>query len=171
MRTTPIAAVASTLLLTALGAFASTGVAQPLAHTSSCKAGKEAQGCRLTLGGFGYLRANAFVSFLPAHAPKGSATTFSMASQSICAAAAGSELTIKTRQTPTVGGTLSFAGNAKLQSTGESTVGAKSAKVSLKVKISSAKQARLTGKVEALLANGSKCVKSFANPMVRILGG
>lgn len=169
MKTTRIATAASTMLLAGLGAFTASGLAQPLARSSSCKPGKEAQGCRLTLGGLAYLHGNAFVSFLPAHAPKGSATIFSMPTQSICAAAAGSELSVKTRQTPTVGGTLSFSGSAKLQLGGSATV--KSAKVNLKVKISSAKQARLTGKVEAVLANGSKCSKTFANPMVRVLGG
>lgn len=171
MKTTRIAAAASTLALAGLGAFAPSALAQPLAHSSSCKPGKEAHGCKLTLGGFAYLHANAFVAFLPAHAPKGSATTFSMPSQSICAKAVGSELTLKTKQTPTVGGTLSFSGSAKLQVSTVSTVSVKSAKISVKIKISTAKQARLTGKVEASLSDGSKCSKSFSNPMVRILGG
>lgn len=170
MKRTRIAAGVSTLLLAGLGVFATPGFTQPAAHASSCKAGKESQGCRLTLGGFGELHSNAFVSFLPAHAPKGSATTFSVPSEAACKSAPGASLTIKTRQTPTVGGTLSFSGRATVQS-GGSTIAVKSAKISVKIKISSAKKARLTGKVEAVLTDGSKCSKTFAANMIRILGG
>ncbi|MBA3808262.1 MAG: hypothetical protein H0X28_07690 [Solirubrobacterales bacterium] len=170
MKRTRIAAGASTLLLAGLGVFATPGFAQPAAHASSCKAAKESQGCRLTLGGFGELHSNVFVSFIPAHAPKGSATTFSVPSEAVCKTATGATLTIKTRQTPTVGGTLSFSGKATVLS-GGSTEAVKSGKISVKIKISSAKKARLTGRVEAVLTDGSKCSKSFAANMTRILGG
>jgi hypothetical protein len=79
---------------------------------------------------------------------------------------------VKTTKTARVGGSLSFAGKAKVQSytaTGTSTV--KSANITAKLKITNAKKASLSGKAEVTLTDGSKCTKQLPKNLTRILGG
>lgn len=166
-----IAAGITAALLAGLGLLASSGLAAPLAAASGCKIGKEAQGCRLTFGGYRTLDASVFVGFPAANASKGSRTTLTVSSSFVCHTAVVTQLSVKTKQTPKVGNTISFSGNAALSSltTGASEV--KSAKINAQLKLNNAKQAHLTGSVEMTLTTGAKCSKTLPGKLLRALGG
>jgi hypothetical protein len=171
MKKTGIFAGSTAALAVGLGTLALAAGAQPTAHASGCVRGKEASGCKFNGTGYGDLKAGVIVGFPASNGPKGAPTELSVPTRVLCPAAGEVTLSVKTTKTAHIGGSLSFAGKAKVQSyvTGPSTV--ESANITAKLKITNAKKASLSGKAEVTLTDGSKCTKQLPKNLTRILGG
>lgn len=165
--------IASVMALSVgLGTSAFVAGAHPVAHASGCVRAKEAAGCQLNGTGYGDLKTDVIVGFPGSNAPKGTPTELSVPTRVLCPAAGEVSLSVKSAKTARIGGSLSFAGKAKVQAyTVSGTSPVKSAKITAKLKITDAKKASLSGKVEVTLTDGSTCSKQLPKKLTRILGG
>ncbi len=161
----------SAAFLAALSTFSLAAGAQPIAVASGCKVGSESSGCKLNGTGYADFKGKVFVG-LAVGGPRSFPSTLTLAGEGVCAKATGLSLVLSTKQTGKVGGSISFAGKAKVQgaSTGAK-ASVKSAKITARLQIASAKRATLSGHVEAKLTDGSTCTKKLSVKMLRVLGG
>jgi hypothetical protein len=172
MRKTGIVISSAMVLSVGLGTSALVAGAHPAAHASGCVRAKEAAGCKLNGTAYGDLKTSVIVGFPVANGPKGTPTELSVPTRVLCPAAGEVALSVKTTKTARIGGSLSFAGKAKVQAYSVSgTSPVKSAKITAKLKITDAKKASLSGKVEVTLTDGSTCSKQLPKKLTRILGG
>ena len=165
--------IASVMALSVgLGMSALVAGAHPAAHASGCVRAKEAAGCKVDGTAYGDLKTSVIVGFPVASDPKGAPTELSVPTRVLCPAAGEVSLSVKTLKTARIGGSLSFAGKANVQAyTVNGTSLVKSAKITAKLKITNAKKASLSGKVEVTLTDGSTCSKRLPKKLTRILGG
>lgn len=172
MKRTRIVAGMTIALIASLGTPTLSASAQPAAHASSCKLGKEAQGCKLNGTAYYQPSSRVLVGFVSANAPKGTRTTLTVPSEFACPQVTGLQLSVKTKQTAKIGGSLSFSGAVTIENSSASgTSEVKSATITGKLKISSAKLAHLSGHVEVTLSSGAKCSKQLPSKLTRVLGG
>jgi hypothetical protein len=176
MKKSGMFASALVALAVALGALAFGAEAQAVAHSSGCARGKEASGCNINGTGYGELKSRVTVGFPFSTSPKGTLTELSVPVTFACPKVTEEAyLAVKSKDKPRIGSTMRFSGKTEVKLyTGESAASAKavkSGKISGKLKITSAKTASLTGKVEVTLTDGSKCSKQLPKKLTRILGG
>jgi hypothetical protein len=172
MKKTGMVIASMMALSVGLGTSALVAGAYPMAHASGCVRAKEAAGCKLNGTAYGDLKTTVIVGFPALSGPKGAATELSVPTRILCPAAGEVSLSVKTIKTARIGGSLSFAGKAKVQAyTVNGTSPVKSAKITAKLKITDAKKASLSGKVEVKLTDGSTCSKQLPKKLTRILGG
>ena len=172
MKKIQILAALTAALLAGLSTLALTAGAQPSAHASACKFGKEAAGCKLNGTGYYDAKSRVIVGFASLASASRYPTALSIPSESVCAAATGATISVSTHQTPKIGGSLSFTAKPTFTSQfAEGTTNIKSAKLAAKLKITNAKQASLSGSVAVTLTNGTKCARKLPGKLKRVLGG
>ncbi|HEY2141494.1 MAG TPA: hypothetical protein VGG98_05485 [Solirubrobacteraceae bacterium] len=171
MTKTKILAGSSTALIAALSTFSLAASAQPVAVASGCKLGSESAGCKLNGTGYADFKSNVFAA-LATSTPRVYPGALTIPGTAVCAKALGVTLSVKTKRTGKVGGSVSFSGNATVQASGTSVqANVKSANIAATLQIASAKRASLSGNVEAKLTDGSTCKKKLSFKLARVLGG
>jgi hypothetical protein len=162
-----VAALSMALGMLALGASA-----DPVGHASGCALlGKESSGCKLDGTAYGDRTSRVLVGFPSKLSPKGG-SELSVPATFLCAGAEEATLSVKSTAPARIGGSLSFSGKVKVQGfTASGTTDIKSAKITAKLRITSARKASLSGKAELTLTDGTKCSKQLPKKLERILGG
>ena len=173
MKKTGIFAASAVVVVSfALGALAFTAGAHPTAHASGCTLGKESAGCKLDGTGYTALNSRLFVTFPASVSPKSTPSQLTMPGSAVCAGGGTAQLVITTKAVARIGGSLSFAGKAKVEGfTGNAALSVTSAKITAKLRITNAKKASLVGTAQLVLSNGSKCSKKLPSKLTRVLGG